>query len=657
MKRTYKNVGLVLSMFTLVFALSCGNDDGGGIVINSDLEIEFANSTATVAEGSSVTVNLSFPEAPTAITISADVSGTATYTDDYTTSPAVANDALSISISEGATSASVTFTAMGDDEDEDDETVILTLQAAEGINLGDNTTLTVTITDVLTYDDISEVRGMDVGTEVTIKGVVTTPDHGFEDGNYFIQDQTAGVLIFHEDGFGGVSRGEEVVVEGTVDEYSGIVQIELTSISKTGETVDFPDATTITSANITPTDALQGSLVTIADVTIAEDEWPVEANTTSSGTNVSASVSDVDFIIRIDRGESFYDGSDIPGEPLTITGILHRFNDDVQIMPFVDGDVVSGGSLGTLTVTPISEAFTGTANGSFSDPKTFTIIGTGIQGDVTVTASDYFQVSTDGTQFASSTTLADVSAEQTVYARFAPSSGLNETLTGTIEVGADNALSESFSVEGSEIGNAAVVIAYTSFEEPTAGDQYVDTGDASTDHDLVNNSEQSMVDFTSTGGEMGFDATYVNTRDDVGLTDGDYVGVTDYTGDVGSFLDGTQGYNLSDTDGKMILTFDAIDISSHTDVNISVNYFVISTGWETDDLIRIYVDVDGSVTDLLNTDGSDVNDLSIEDSWNNLSQDISGSSVTLVVELDSNSGNEGIYLDDIKITGFPPAGN
>ena len=71
---------------------------------------------------------------------------------------------------------------------------------------------------------------------------------------------------------------------------------------------------------------------------------------------------------------------------------------------------------------------------------------------------------------------------------------------------------------------------------------------------------QLFIDFTSTGGEMGFDARYVPY--DIpsnGLTDGDFVGVTEFTGDVTAYTDGTQGYGIGDADGNYILEFDQLD--------------------------------------------------------------------------------------------------
>ena len=106
-----------------------------------------------------------------------------------------------------------------------------------------------------------------------------------------------------------------------------------------------------------------------------------------------------------------------------------------------------------------------------------------------------------------------------------------------------------------------VTINSQSFEFETPGSQYAN---ASADGsslaqdaivDIENNAGQSPVDSTAaSGGTLGFDASWQNTRNGEGLSDGDFVGVTDFTGDVGSFTDGTQGYQFSDADGKFILT-------------------------------------------------------------------------------------------------------
>lgn len=203
---------------------------------------------------------------------------------------------------------------------------------------------------------------------------------------------------------------------------------------------------------------------------------------------------------------------------------------------------------------------------------------------------------------------------------------------------------------------SAGVIAGTSFENAFVGSQYVDLGDASMDHDLVNNAGQSDVDFAAAGGEMGFDAYYRNTRGSVGLTDGDFVGATNFTGTVGAFTDGFQGYEMQDADGTMGMSFDTVNYAGVW--ALSLDLYVQTTGWEADDSIHIWAVVDGGATvDILNTVGLDVNDLGIEGAWMSLDLDLSAyTTATLYVELESNSGSEAIYLDNVSFSAVPTPG-
>ena len=211
-----------------------------------------------------------------------------------------------------------------------------------------------------------------------------------------------------------------------------------------------------------------------------------------------------------------------------------------------------------------------------------------------------------------------------------------------------------------------LVIAYTSFENAFVGDRYTDTGDASMDHDLINNAGQSVVDFADDGVEIGFDSQYFNSRGGVGLTDGDFVGATDFTGTVGAFTDGVQGFQMSDADGTMRTSFDTVTSplgipSSRVEFewSLCMDYYVQETGWESDDRVRIWVVADGTEIDILNTMGSDIDDLGIEGSWISTDLNLTGyADVTLHVELESNSGSEAIYLDNIVFkTGVPTPGS
>ena len=210
-------------------------------------------------------------------------------------------------------------------------------------------------------------------------------------------------------------------------------------------------------------------------------------------------------------------------------------------------------------------------------------------------------------------------------------------------------------------------IASTSFEEEVIvegvnDEQYVDTGDASVAHDLVNNPLQTPVD-QSGGTELGVDARYEpydNPSD--GLTDGDFVGVTNFTPtSEDPYTDGIQGYQMSDADGNMIIEFDTVDLTASVSNALHMDYFIATTGWEGDgtennsgnDRIKIYVRdlTNGTDLTILDTEGSDINDLLIEGAWTTATLNLPPADVQLVVELRCNSGSEAIFLDNIIFEG------
>ncbi len=204
--------------------------------------------------------------------------------------------------------------------------------------------------------------------------------------------------------------------------------------------------------------------------------------------------------------------------------------------------------------------------------------------------------------------------------------------------------------------------AYTSFEEPAVFTiEYTDTGDPSAAHDLLNNTNEPNVDYTFTGGELGFNARYepYDTPGD-GLSDGDFVGVTEDAPSI-PFPDGLQGYLISDADGNFIVEFDPVLISSPL---IQIDYFISETGYEGDgtvntsgsDRLRIYVkNLDDNMEyDLLDTTGNDINDLNIEGVWNTVNVAIENSpdiTVKLIIEARNNAGTEAFFFDNISFTG------
>ncbi|MDN3722798.1 T9SS type A sorting domain-containing protein [Aequorivita sp. SDUM287046] len=222
-------------------------------------------------------------------------------------------------------------------------------------------------------------------------------------------------------------------------------------------------------------------------------------------------------------------------------------------------------------------------------------------------------------------------------------------------------------------------VAGTSFEEPEAlSGKYTDVGDPNVAHDLVNNAGEPIVDFTSTGGELGFNATYTPyDTPDVGLTDGDFVGVTDFTpSPTVMFTDGSKGYQMNDIDGNMILTFDQVDLTGVSSPAVSIDFLLsindtpANGNYEGDgtvnesgsDRLRIYVrDLTNSTEiDLFNSTGTDLDDLVPFDAgsgeyqlqWQNAMVNLSaGSTVQLVIEGRTNASAESFWFDNIEFLG------
>ncbi len=212
---------------------------------------------------------------------------------------------------------------------------------------------------------------------------------------------------------------------------------------------------------------------------------------------------------------------------------------------------------------------------------------------------------------------------------------------------------------------AAGLIASTSFENEASLVPYTNaaaTGSLpdGTVVDLLNSggtvTDPSTVDSTASSiaaGDLGFDATWVSLGSGTGLSDGDPVGVSEFPGAASSFTDGVQGYQIADPDGLYRLTFDAVDVSAFTDVVASVDYFLQGTTWEDEDVLYIFATTDRGTFTLIDTAGSDINDLNIEGRFNTATAIIPDAAtvVQLVAEFTSNSGTENLYLDNVRFDG------
>jgi len=199
------------------------------------------------------------------------------------------------------------------------------------------------------------------------------------------------------------------------------------------------------------------------------------------------------------------------------------------------------------------------------------------------------------------------------------------------------------------------IVAYTSFEDPfTNGAKYYDTGNGTSNYYLWNNANEPHVAHNQTNGsEIGF-TTFYTSNGGVGLTDGDYFGTANYTGTVGNYTEGTQGYQMGDVDGTATLALDAVTADSMTfDVFVqggSGNSYEL-----TDNLIIRFVGISSTV-ELVNVTGATGSSnhggfASYMGVWTSFSSNIGSlGQGNLEIEFTSNSQSESVYIDNVVFT-------
>lgn len=298
-----------------------------------------------------------------------------------------------------------------------------------------------------TTDDISDVIDGANGSEYTIEGIVTTPDYGGSNGQYFVQDESAGINVFHSSNHGLVSMGDLVQITGVRAVFNSIIEIEPSSVTVLSGNETLPDHAEIFEGDLQLGSDLEGSLVEISGVTLDDDsQWPISDS--GSGANVDVTIGSTSFVIRIDDA-SYYYGTSVPDGELVVRGVLSRYNDDLQIFPFVEGDIEEiPDAVPSLSVSKQSIVFQTTEIGGF-DNGSFTVSGADLSEDVSISVSGDFQVSTsENSGFASSLvlTVSDMTLENTeVFVQFTPSAEGTRTTTLSISSSGED---ESISLEG-----------------------------------------------------------------------------------------------------------------------------------------------------------------------------------------------------------------
>lgn len=455
----------ILCVGAIFFIASCGSDDEP---TPDPTTIQFSAATATVDENSAdaVTLTVSLSEASNiagSFTI-AIASADATYGDDYTTTPDGTSGSINVTVAEGDQNVTLSVSVTDNEDFTGDKTVTFTLTSVEGVVLDGNAALTLTIADnELMPTDISALRTQysmtgeaTIEGPAVIEGVVTSARDNTTGQNLFIQDATGGIVLRFTEDNTDFDMGEAIRVDiagGLLSAFRGLMQIdmlELTAVTERGMGT-LPDAEDVTILELL-SDDFQGKIVRLSDVAIDGADGTV---TFGGGLDIV----DIDgneagsFI----RNDAAFNGDVIPTGTGTVVGIASAFNDVAQIDLRTAADVsfseVASIALDASGIT----SFGSVENGMTSASQSYTLTGTDLFGDVTVNAPNSYEISSDDITFSGGLTItvADAEAGATIHVRFAPTSGTNGAIDGTVGNSSFGAVGQTVAVTGEETGNGS----------------------------------------------------------------------------------------------------------------------------------------------------------------------------------------------------------
>jgi hypothetical protein len=516
-------------------------DDEGEVTAN------FATNTGEVSEASTEGINVNI-----LLSDAADVAGTivVTFPNDkvglFTSNPALSGNSITIPVAASATSASFTIIPVNNSEDNENPEIEFTMSnATGGVLVGTNTTYTLTITDDddIVQINIADVRAQYAGSNITIanrayiQGVVVSSSTNYTNRNLFIQDGTGAIAVRFVSSHS-FAQGDEikVLIEGgllTRDAGSGNtgpLQIGGSSglanatASKVGDGV-VPAHQIITIDQLNSGD-FEGKLVRVEGVGF------FDANGTNnlrynagngSGNNKFGDVNGNTSLLRVEFYAPF--SSDvIPLGTGNLQGIATVFNTDKQIIPQSATDIFTSNEVATMNLSTSSLDFGNVANGA-NATLTYTVSGTSLIGDVNISGADHYTVSLDGITFTESVTVSAATANAgptTIHVRFAPASGVDQTLAGNLEHKSLSASVKKVSTTGNETGNGgSTLLLNEQFDYgvspgellTVSSGNWLITGSSITNPIQYVTSSLSMTNYPSNG--VGGGATLTTTGQDV----------------------------------------------------------------------------------------------------------------------------------------------
>ncbi len=182
-----------------------------------------------------------------------------------------------------------------------------------------------------------------LGQEVTISGIVIVEHRGdvYANGSisssyFFLMDANeawSGIQIYYKDST--AAEGDSLSLTGTVGEYKGQTQLgDITAFIRHSTRNALPGPLDVTTIDVDTSEAYEGCLVRVNDVTISE---------TDIGNYKNWKIDDGSGEVKIDTRAKYY-FNPVLGESLkSLTGVVLSYYDEHTIAPRLAWDIVEGG--------------------------------------------------------------------------------------------------------------------------------------------------------------------------------------------------------------------------------------------------------------------------------------------------------------------------
>ncbi|WP_340105627.1 BspA family leucine-rich repeat surface protein [Rhodohalobacter sp. 8-1] len=257
------------------------------------------------------------------------------------------------------------------------------------------------------YSDVTieEARGLALGTDVRIKGIVTRANGRFS----HIQDGDAAISTFQGSGeyndaigSGDVAPGDSIVIVGVTDEFNSLFQLSsITDHTVTSRGNPLPEPAEITLGDVG--ESYESELIMISGLSIDTDDAQFQGNTTYSLLENGTPNSNVTMRV-VGNGDTELIGESIP-DVFTFTGVLGQFStsgdDGYQLVPRNVNDVLNE---------QMSEAFELAANGVTIICDAAAVGESGTVNSVTYTKRTKEQVTTSNAATTCTSGITDMSS-------------------------------------------------------------------------------------------------------------------------------------------------------------------------------------------------------------------------------------------------------